>query len=253
MIGIFDSGSGGLTVLKAIRERLPSVDVVYFGDIKNAPYGVKSQSELSTLTFAAFRRLIAAGATSVVSACNSASTALAVSLLDAGDISPERVIEMVGPTVRALRHTDADILLTATPATIESGAYQNAFSMVGKKIKTLAFADLGRAIEFGAPEEEIERIIREGFDGVPAGSFRILVLACTHYPLMLPVFERVLGDGVLIFDPADAVAERVEREWWPREAGNGKTRFIISRDSEPFRRFASKTMGTGAYSIEVLE
>ena len=118
MIGIFDSGSGGLTVLRAIRERMPSADIVYFGDIKNAPYGTKSQHELSALTFAAFKLLIKEGSTSVVSACNSASTTLAVSLLDAGDISPDRVIEMVGPTVRALKHTDADILIAATPATI---------------------------------------------------------------------------------------------------------------------------------------
>ncbi len=253
MIGVFDSGSGGLTVLRAIRERMPSSDFVYFGDIKNAPYGTKTQSELSALTFANFHRLVETGATSIVSACNSASTALAVSLLDTENISPDRVIEMVGPTVRALKHTDSSILLAATPATIESGAYQNAFSMIGKEIKTLAFADLGRAIEFGAPEEEIEKSIRTSLESIPKDSFRILVLACTHYPLVLSVFKRVLGDEVLIFDPADAVAERVEKEWWPREAGNGNLKFLISKDSAPFRGFVKELFPKDADKIEVLE
>ncbi len=253
MIGIFDSGSGGLTVLKAIRERMPSSDFLYFGDIKNAPYGTKTQSELSALTFANFHKLVEIGATSIVSACNSASTALAVSLLDTENISPDRVIEMVGPTVRALKHTDVPILLAATPATIESGAYQNAFSMIGKEIKTLAFPDLGRAIEFGASEAEIEQIIRSGFEQIPKGSFRILVLACTHYPLVLSVFKRVLGEDVLIFDPADAVAERVEKQWFPREAANGSIKFLISKDSPTFRGFVKEFFPKDADKIEVIE
>ena len=78
MIGIFDSGSGGLTVLKAIREVMPSADILYFGDIRNAPYGEKSREELSRLTVNSIRVLQARGATSIVSACNSVSASLAV-------------------------------------------------------------------------------------------------------------------------------------------------------------------------------
>lgn len=252
MIGVFDSGSGGLTVVKAIRERLPSADILYFGDLKNMPYGTKSPKELSALTFGAFRRLIAEGATSIVSACNSASTTLAVSLLDAGEISPERVIEMVGPTVRALKHADAHILLAATPATIASGLYQSAFSMIGKEVGVLAYPNLGRLIESGASEEEIEREIKAGLDTVPR-DFRILVLACTHYPLVRDIFERVLGDSVLVFDPAEAVAERVEKTWWPLEVGQGTARFLISKDSEPFRRFVAEIMGKSPYTVEVIQ
>jgi glutamate racemase len=253
MIGIFDSGSGGLTVLRAIRKYIPSADIVYFGDIKNAPYGSKSREELSRLTFAAMSKVAEEGATSIVSACNSVSASLAASVLDVGGVPSERVIEMVGPTVRYFKHADSKILLCATPATIESGIYQNAFSMIGKEVQTLAIPELAGAIEFGASEEEIEKIIRTAFASVPEGSFKVLILACTHYPLALPVFERVLGKEVLIFDPADAVAERVEKEWWPREAGNGKVRFLVSKDSEPFKKFAAEIMGKDVYTIEVVD
>src|ERR1700691_5454183 len=125
MIGVFDSGAGGLTVLRAIKEEMPSSDIVYFGDIKHAPYGERSRKELSELTIAAIRLLQARGATSIVSACNSVSASLAVSLYDALDLAPDRLIEMVGPTVSALRDVEG-ILLAATPATNESGIYQNA-------------------------------------------------------------------------------------------------------------------------------
>src|SRR5262249_29763383 len=121
MIGIFDSGSGGLTVLKAIREEMPSADITYFGDIKNAPYGSKTNAELSALTVKAIELLKSRGAESVVSACNSVSASLAVSLFDALSLSPERLIEMVGPTVSSFKGSNARTLLVATPATIQSG------------------------------------------------------------------------------------------------------------------------------------
>ena len=253
MIGIFDSGSGGLTVVKAIREKLPSADILYFGDIKNAPYGVRSREELSKLTLAGLKLLSQMGATRIVSACNSVSASLAVSLLEAGDISPDKLIEMVSPTVGYFRHADTPILLCATKATIDSGIYQNAFSMLGKEIKTLVIPELAGAIEFGASEEEIEQIIKGTLSSVPQDSYRVVILACTHYPLVQKIFERVLGPGALVFDPAEAVAERVEKLWWPQEVGKSTARFMISKDSEPFRRFVAETMGKSAYTIEVVE
>jgi glutamate racemase len=253
MIGVFDSGSGGLTVVKAIREKLPSADILYFGDIKNAPYGVRSREELSKLTFAGLKLLADKGAARIVSACNSVSASLAVSLLDASNIKSDQLIEMVSPTVGYFRHADTPILLCATKATIESGIYQNAFSMLGKEIQTLAIPELAGAIEFGKSEEEIEEIIKVALATVPADSYRVVILACTHYPLVQHVFERVLGPNVMVFDPAEAVAERVEKLWWPQEVGKGTARFMISKDSEPFRRFVAETMGQSAYTVEVIE
>lgn len=252
MIGIFDSGSGGLTVLRAIRERMPSADILYFGDIKNAPYGEKPHRELSELTMRAIELLLVRGATSVVSACNSVSAALAISLFDALSLAPEHLIEMVGPTVSSFKDSSSRLLLTATPATIGSEIYQNAFHMIGKEIETVAIPGLAAAIEFGDSEEKIEGIIRNAFSGIRASDFDAIILACTHYPLAAQKFVNILGDTAMLFDPAVAVGERVQRQLGQEEAGDGLTRFIISKDSRFFRDRVA-TLSLGAFAIEVLD
>jgi len=252
MIGIFDSGSGGLTVLKAVREQMPSADILYFGDIKNAPYGSKSNAELGALTIHAIELLQKRGATSIVSACNSVSAALAVSLFDALSLAPSELIEMVGPTVSSFKNSSAQLLLAATPATINSEIYQNAFRMLGKEVATVAISDLASAIEFGSTEEEIERIIRDAFADMRLADFDVLILACTHYPLVAPVFARVFG-SVPLFDPATAVAARVKKQLWPREVGDGTTRFIISADSPHFRARIARLALASEPVIEVLD
>jgi glutamate racemase len=252
MIGIFDSGSGGLTVLRAIREVMPSADILYFGDIKNAPYGSKSNSELSVLTVRAIELLQKRGAKSIISACNSVSASLAVSLFDALSLAPDSLIEMVGPTVSSFKNSTSRLLLVATPATIHSEIYQNAFHMIGKSVETVAIADLAAAIEFGSPEEELERVIRKASKDVMVDDFDVLILACTHYPLVGHIFQRVFG-AIRLFDPAIPVADRVRRQLWPREVGEGTTHFIISKDSQPFYdRVAKLELGSES-SIEVLE
>ncbi len=245
MIGIFDSGVGGLTVLRAIREYLPSADVVYFGDTKNAPYGERSREELSALTVAGIKLLQDHAADKIVSACNSVSASLAVSLFDAFDIAPSHLIEMVGPTVSALRRTEARIAVCATPATINSGIYADAFRMIGKDIKSIAIPKLAGAIEFGAQDEEIERIVSDAFEDK---DLDVLVLGCTHYPLAMSAFSKALPD-VKLFDPADAVALRAKKQFWPQEAAEGKTRFLISKDSEHFRALASKMFGDSPVEV----
>lgn len=252
MIGIFDSGSGGLTVLRAIREVLPSCDVLYFGDIKNAPYGSKPHEELSLLTVQAMKLLQDRGADKIVSACNSVSASLAVSLFDAFDLAPTQVIEMVGPTVAQFRNSDARILLCATPATIRSGIYQNAFRMIGKDIAAVPVPELAGAIEAGASEEELRGIIGKAFASVVLGQFDVLILGCTHYPLVMQLFKALVPPTLAVFDPALSVAARVEKQFWPQEVADGKTRFLLSRDSAQFRILAEKLFPGNAYTIEVL-
>lgn len=252
MIGLFDSGSGGLTVLRAMREVLPSADVLYFGDIKNAPYGPKSHEELSLLTIQAMKFLYDHGARSIVSACNSVSASLAISLFDSFDIEPAHLIEMVGPTVSSFRDSSHRVLLIATPATIHSSIYQNAFRMIGKNVRPLAIRGLAEAIECGVREEKIEQIIRDALKDTELTEFDVIVLACTHYPLVSHVFKRVVGDSVILFDPALAVAERIGHRLWPREVGGGKTHFVITKDSDVFRRQIVQVLGDMRYSIEVV-
>lgn len=252
MIGIFDSGSGGLTVLHAIRQVLPSADVVYFGDIKNAPYGSRSQEELSTLTVQALKLLQNHGATNLVSACNSVSASLALSVLDVFTNKEMQIIEMVGPTVSYFRGTAAQLLLCATPATIRSGIYQNAFRMVDIEVAPVPCNDLAGAIEFGKSREEIRGIILENFKEIKMSKFEVLVLACTHYPLVADIFAE-LFPNIVIFDPALAVAERVEKKFWPQESGNGRTTFLISKDSAPFKAFVGHLFPGMHYELEVVE
>ncbi len=242
MIGIFDSGSGGLTVLKAIRDVLPSADVTYVGDIARAPYGSRTREELSLFTMQALMFLEKRGATSIVSACNSVSASLALSLFDTLETPPANVIEMVGPTASFFRGSQARLLLVATPATIQSGIYQNAFTMIGKPCEFLPITDLAAAIEFGSSTDEIERMIREALTPL-TGTFDVLILACTHYPLALDIFKRILGDTVAVFDPAHAVAERVERRLWPREAGDGRLVFATTQESALFRGRVTELFG----------
>ena len=252
MIGIFDSGSGGLTVLRAIREQMPSADILYFGDIKNAPYGSKSHVELGVLTVRAIELLQERGAGSIVSACNSVSASLAISLLDALSLARDHLTEMVGPTVSSFKDFPARLLLTATPATINSEIYQNAFHMIGKEVTTVAIPDLAAAIEFGSSEEEVEKIIWSAFKDVRMDDFDVLILACTHYPLVTHVFERICGPARL-FDPALAVGERVKRQLWPREIGDGTMRFVISADSPVFRNRVASLFPGDEMTIEVLD
>lgn len=252
MIGIFDSGSGGLTVLKAIREQMPSADILYFGDIKNAPYGEKSREELSRLTINSIRVLQTRGATSIVSACNSVSASLAVSLYDALGLTSQNLIEMVGPTVSMFKGFTKPILLVATPATIDSQLYQNAFQMLGIEIDTVAIPKLAGAIEFDTPSKDQELLIAGAFAAYDMKKYGALILACTHYPLALASFHKVLGD-VPFFDPAEAVADRAKRQLWPREVADGKLRLLVSRDTPQFRSHVTKLLPDASYVIEVLE
>lgn len=253
MIGVFDSGSGGLTVLRAIKDRLPSADILYFGDIKNAPYGEKSREELSELTIKALEFLQKNGATSIVSACNSLSASLAVSLFDTLEILPQNLIEMVGPTVSFFRKSPSRLLLCATPATIQSGIYQNAFTMIRKEVRAVPIAGLAGAIEFGKSEEEKEALIREAFKDVRVEDFDALILACTHYPLSVESFRAVLGDKIHLFDPADVVAERVEKQFWPREVGGGDMRLVITKESQHFRDLTERLFSEEEFSVEIAE
>lgn len=252
MIGVFDSGSGGLTVAGAIRKRLKNVDILYFGDIANAPYGEKSREELSRLTINDIQVLQARGATSIVSACNSVSASLAISLFDALDLTPQSLIEMVGPTVHHFKDFKQPILLAATPATIFSEIYQGAFRMLGIEIDTVAIPKLAGAIEFNLAQADQERLIAAAFAPYEVGKYGAIILACTHYPLALAAFTKVLGE-VSLYDPAEAVAERVEKYLWPREAGDGKLRFLVSKETKEFHDRVAHLFPDATYTVEVIE
>lgn len=248
MIGIFDSGSGGLSVLAEIRKQLPEADVVYLGDIANAPYGSKTREELGALTGAAISRLLSEGATKIVSACNSVSASIVLPMLSILSIRPFDMVEMVGPTVKSLKDEKRKILLVATPATIESGIYQQGFRSVGKEIATLPIPDLAGMIEFGESEKKLEAMVRRHLTDRMG---ELLVLGCTHYPLVRNVFEKILaGKDVEIYDPAVAVANEVKAMM--DEKGEGKLHFLITKDSALFRERVESLFGKKNTIVEVI-
>ncbi len=244
--------------MKAVRELLPTCDIVYFGDIAHAPYGSKSQEELSRYTAESLALLKDRGAERIISACNSVSASLALSLFDAFDLEPGNIIEMVGPTVSYFKHSSERMVLCATPATIKAGIYQNAFRMIGRDVAAVAIPDLAGAIEFAEGEDRQRALIREAFKNIEWNKYDVLVLACTHYPLALDLFKEVVsqsgGDAsrLVIFDPAIAVAERAQKQFWPQEVRDAKTTFVISQDSEPFRALVAQLFPDAAGNIEVV-
>ena len=241
MIGIFDSGSGGLTVLAELLKRVPRADVLYFGDIANVPYGTKTERELRALTIGAVDFLIKNGAWDLISACNSVSarTVLADHRID------RAILEMVEPTVEALANESGEILLDGTLATVRSGIYQQAFAKQGKKIHVLPIAPLAALVEAGVPGEQVAEVIKHALSAAPEAD--ALVLGCTHFPLVRGQFQRFFAGRIV--DPASYVAEKAVQKFETK--GSGTLRFVITKDSEPFRRRVAELFG-GLYSIDVI-
>ncbi len=253
MIGIFDSGSGGLTVLRAIRERAPDLDIVYFGDTKNAPYGNKSREELSALTARGFQILKDAGATQFVSACNSISASVTERLLRPLRIDIAEVVEMSEPSIKSFEdETDQKILLVATTATIESGMYQDGFTEIGMDIETSPIPDLAGAIERGESAELIETIIRRVFAKRDLSEIDFLFLGCTHFPLVSDVFKKILREEkshAIVFDPALPVAREATRRFGTK--GNDSLTFLLSAESDAFSMRVSALFGEG-HSMKIV-
>jgi glutamate racemase len=253
MIGIFDSGSGGLSVLKALRERVPNADVVYFGDLKNAPYGNKSREELGALTVLGIQKLIDEGATEIVSACNSVSVSIVLPMFEILDIPRVSIIEMVGPTVSSFKGTSAKVLVVATKATVESKVYQDGFRIIGIEAEGVAVPELVSVIESGSDDDVSMNVIRKALLPYQGKAFTHVLLGCTHYPLVRHVFKDVLQELDIqgkLFDPANPVTDAVCKRF--ATEGGGQTRFLLTQDSEQFRTHLARQLGGIASETQVI-
>lgn len=238
MIGVFDSGLGGLTVYKAIRAYAPKADLIYFGDTKNAPYGNKSKEEVKKLAAESIQKLVDEGATEIVSACNSISISLDAPLLDTLNLSPERTIEMVEPTVQDLKNNSAStILLCATQITIDSGVYQKKLSNIGKKVIELPLPDLVSYIESGKSEEEIKKLLEKYKEGANIFPAELILLGCTHYPLVQNLFEEVFS--LPTYNPAASVAKEVLTKF--NCEGEGREKILFSKDTTQTELYTKRT------------
>lgn len=233
MIGFFDSGIGGLSVLAALRRRAPHADAVYYGDtLRGAPSAGHPEDSLAQLAADGLHTLRMFGAQEIVSASDTVAPAeLAQASLGA------RVIEMTGPAARALQaHKGKRVLLIATPATVVTGIYERVLSPI-VELEQLPISNLASAIEFGESDAVVRSIIRKAILPMQGRQFDIVVLGCTHFPFVHSILEEeILGHfgAVEIMDPADAVAREVSQQFVI--AGTGSSYFYISQDSDIFRK-----------------
>ncbi|MTJ05302.1 MAG: glutamate racemase [Sediminimonas qiaohouensis] len=221
-VGIFDSGLGGLTVLKAVQARLPDLPLVYYGDNAHAPYGVRDAQDVYELTNAAVHTLWDQGCDLVVLACNTASAAALRRMQEAGVPPGKRVLGVFVPLIEALTERQwgdnspprevavKHVALFATPATVASRAFQRelAFRAIGVDVEAQACGGVVDAIEEG-DMILAEALVRSHVDALrrKMPQPQAAVLGCTHYPLVQDVFQDALGPDVQVYSQPDLVAE----------------------------------------------
>jgi len=237
MLGLYDSGLGGLTVLAALRQTGVDADIVYFADQAHVPYGDRSDADLYALLRENFALLATYGITAAVMACN---TSCAVASRTGGFPAARfAVLDLIENAAAALRDTPPRrIAVVATAATVRSGAYRRAIARSAPHIAVteLAAPELVPLVESGAADsprafEAVADVCR----ALPAGTQAVLY-GCTHYPLLDAAFAAALGPGVERIDPALAQARAAHAFVRASHgaAGSGATHFVTNADPIAF-------------------
>ena len=263
VIGVFDSGFGGLTVLKALLELVPAADYVYFGDTARLPYGSKSVETVARYAVEAAHYLESHGAQVLVIACNTA-TALALDRITAAAHVP--VVGVVEPGAEAARAATRNrkIVVIGTEATVSSHAYRKALEARELQAREKACPLLVPLVEEGWLEHSVtEQVagiyLAEAFaDGFSDAD--TMVLGCTHYPLLKPLLHRVAPAHVTIVDSAESTARAVAahfRELLPASGASDEERrsaprlkFFATDSTEKFQRLGQRFLGHAIESVE---
>jgi glutamate racemase len=212
-IGIFDSGIGGLTVLRAIHQLMPDQPLLYLADQAHVPYGPRPLQEVRYFSEIITRYLMAQGSRLIVVACNTASAA---ALKYLRQIFPDTPFVGMEPAVKpAAEHTLSGVVgVLATPATFQGELYASVVERFGQGVKLLQHTCPGLVtqIENGALEsKETYHILEQALQPMLEQDIDTVVLGCTHYPFVIPLIQRITGPGVRVIDPAPAVARQVQR------------------------------------------
>ena len=212
-VGIFDSGVGGLSVLRAVRQQLPNESIIYFGDQGHVPYGSRSLNQVKKFSEAITRFLLDGGAKLIVVACNTASAAALHSLREKfTNVSFVGMEPAVKPAVENTRTGIVGVL--ATPATFQGALYASVVERFAGKVTLLQNTCRGlvQQIEQGALDGSETRAILESVllpmldQGIDT-----IVLGCTHYPFVIPLIQEIVGPDIHVIDPAPAVARQISR------------------------------------------
>lgn len=259
-MGIFDSGVGGLTVLREISRKLPNESLIYLGDCARVPYGTKSPSTIRRYSREAATYLMDRGIKMLVVACNTASAAAIDSLRDELDVP---VIGVIDPGARAaVMRSNGKIGVIATEGTIRSGAYRKSILAISPQVKVfeaacplfVSLAEEGWAntrVCREIAEIYLEPLIDERID--------TLVLGCTHYPILRNTLKKVVGPEVQIVDSAETTAEQVSRELSSRmmlsetDRKSSRIEFLVTDDAARFRKIAGEFLDHAITDLELVE
>jgi glutamate racemase len=256
-IGIFDSGFGGLTVARAVLDQLPHEPVVYLGDTARQPYGPKPISEVREYALECLDHLVDQGVKVLVIACNSASAAV---LRDARERYDVPVVEVIVPaTRRAVSATRNGVVgVICTEATATSRAYDDAFAAnPGITLHTQACPRFVDLVEQGVTSgPELQAVAHEYLD--PLAGIDTLILGCTHYPLVAPMLQRILGRDVRLVSGGHAVAAAVQRTLEgaglaSASRGEGDYDFLCTGEVDAFREVGNRFLQMPLGRIERIE
>jgi glutamate racemase len=247
-IGVFDSGVGGLTVLGAIARLIPNADYLFFGDTARLPYGTKSQEFVARYSSAAARFLAARGIDLLVIGCNTASALALYDIKSAVDIPVIGVIEP-GADAAAAISKSREALVFATEATCASHAYQRALARRGFATHEKACPLLVPLVEEGWCDtpvaEQVARIYTIEALRAASTNVDVLVLGCTHYPLLRPLLRRVVPQRMAIVDSAEATAQALLHHLDGHDLTSGEPgyKFFVTDSVEKFRKQAPLFLG----------
>lgn len=256
-IGVFDSGIGGLTVVRALMERLPFENIVYFGDTARVPYGVKSVETIAHYTTQIARFLLQQDVKLLVIACN---TMAAVAAQAVKDLSPVPVLDVIDAGAAAARGGKR-IGVIGTPTTINSNAYARAIHDYApdSRIHSQACALFVPLVEEGWLDHEVTRLTALDYlKPLLAEQIDTLVLGCTHYPLLKPLLRQVVGDEVALVDSAEAMAEQaaqllVERGLANPGPGEPRYEFHVTDVPLRFQTIGERFMGRTLNNVHVVK
>lgn len=258
-IGIFDSGIGGLTVAKAVMQKLPNEDIIYFGDTARVPYGIKSQENVNLYSSQIARFLLEKGVKMIIIACNTASAAAYNTVQSSSNGIPVLNVIEAGTTEAVLTGKRV-IGVIGTLGTIGSGAYEQSLKHANPAliVKSLACPMLVPLAEEGWTDNEIARKTLEVYlspfkrNGVEA-----LILGCTHYPLFKQsIVEYFENKDIMIIDSAEAVAEMAAKKLFGLNLLNGSEKqgslsCFVSDRPQRFHEVAERFLGRKPESVSI--
>lgn len=250
-IGVFDSGVGGLTVLRTLQEHLPQESFLYFGDMARVPYGTKSPATVARYTLEAANFLLTEHIKLLVLACHTASTLALETIEKTFEFLP--MVGMIEPGAQAACHASKNghIAVIATEATVKAQGYQRAIQRIRPKSEVVAqgcsvFVALAEEgwVDGGITESVAQRYLGPLFSRQPRPD--CLLLGCTHFPLLTPAIEKVIGKDIYIVDPAVETANTVKQILQQhaienlQPASQATTRFLVTDSPERFVRVAQQ-------------